>query len=63
MAALEKEPSSAHVLTALAFTCHLDGDLPQAATFYHRALAQEPGDRFCQEMLHSCIHGMVSIMD
>lgn len=43
-------PRAAHGYTALAFTCHLSGDLKTAIGHYHTAMALKP-DAFCRDML------------
>ena len=54
-AALTLEPNSASTHCAIAFTHHLAGNLNAAIEAYHMALALNPDDTFCDEMLKKAL--------
>jgi len=48
-------PRNASVLSGIAFTYHLQGNLGEAIEYYHRALSLQRGDAFASDMLNFAV--------
>jgi len=61
--ALNISPRDPMILSAIAFTYHLQGKIDKAITYYHKVLSLQPHDTFSNEMLHRALQTATNSID
>ena len=51
------------ILSAIAFTFHLQNKIDKAISFYHKVLSLQPHDTFANEMLHRALQTATNQID
>ena len=61
--ALNISPKDPMILSAIAFTHHLQNKLDKAITYYHKVLSLSAHDTFANEMLHRALQTVTNQLD
>jgi len=61
--ALNISPKDPMILSAIAFTYHLENKLDKAITYYHKVLSLQAHDTFANEMLHRALQTVTDQID